>query len=268
MDPTFNTSGYVLFSVTPGVSNDEFFAVKLRADQKLVAMGGNFQPVGDLLLARFNPDGTIDTGFGTNGYATYDVAGSYDKTFSGYLRADGKIIVSGIGSLPNNDLQIAVLRTDEDGTPDPVFGTDGRATVNIGPGNEAGLGAASAQNGDVLVVGYSTANNFSNSVLLRLNGSDAVGVEESHAAAPLRAYPMPFTDRFTVRVPGANATLLRPRLYDLTGRELPLQVEQSYGGMEQDRSLLLTVPREVPAGPYLLRVSGSSGEQRMVVIKE
>src|SRR5687767_15991522 len=58
--------------------------VGIGPGDKIVATGGN-------LLARFNADGTRDTGFGTDGVVTAALSRIYDVAVQG----DGKIVIAG-----------------------------------------------------------------------------------------------------------------------------------------------------------------------------
>jgi hypothetical protein len=50
-----------------------------------------------MIVVRFNPDGTRDTSFGTNGVASHNVAvAGTDETARGVvIQADGKVVIAG-----------------------------------------------------------------------------------------------------------------------------------------------------------------------------
>src|SRR4051812_14361145 len=109
LDPSFGGGdGQV---VQLGAAIDRFDAVALPADGRLVAAGtrdGNF------VLARYNPDGTLDPTFNANtGFVQFDFGGADDEAFGLLVQPDGKIVAVGRG---NGDF--AVLRRNADGTPD------------------------------------------------------------------------------------------------------------------------------------------------------
>ncbi|MHC4687194.1 MAG: hypothetical protein ACYTEW_23225, partial [Planctomycetota bacterium] len=85
---------------------------------------------GDVLVLRYNSDGTLDTTFGTNGVATYD-SGNVDEGRKTILQPDGKIVVSG-ATFNGTDGDVLVLRYNSDGTLDTTFGTNGVATYDSG----------------------------------------------------------------------------------------------------------------------------------------
>ena len=136
LDPSFGTNG-----LGPKLDMD-IAAVKqalVQPDGKLVAAGGDST---GLFVARFNADGTIDTGFGVNGLARATGAPetaygtSATAPIGGLsLQDDGKIITAGWVTRPHAEGRIefgALFRFNTDGTLDTGFGESGRALLPIG----------------------------------------------------------------------------------------------------------------------------------------
>ncbi|WP_327593013.1 calcium-binding protein [Streptomyces chartreusis] len=88
-DTAFGTGGVATtdFGGTAGVND-----LVVQPDDRIVAAGSGSP--GDFLLARFNADGTLDTGFGTGGRATTDF-GAGDRANALALQTDGKAIAFG-----------------------------------------------------------------------------------------------------------------------------------------------------------------------------
>src|SRR5205814_1522769 len=109
------------------------YSVVVQADGKIVVAGysvssGNRQ---DFALARYNPDGSLDSNFGDNhgGKATTDFAGFADAAASVAVQADGKIVAAGSGSrmLPSGTVDFfALARYDCAGALDATFGAGGK----------------------------------------------------------------------------------------------------------------------------------------------
>jgi uncharacterized delta-60 repeat protein len=121
LDTTFNTDGLVNTGSFGGAQSKMI----MQADGKFVIVGGTFT---DFIAARFNADGSEDSGFGGTGRVTTDVAGGL---FVEYARAvvqqpDGKLVVAGEGTLPNNSAAVAMVRYNADGTLDNTFSGDGK----------------------------------------------------------------------------------------------------------------------------------------------
>ena len=100
-------------------------------------------PEGDLIaagslesnpvLARFNPDGSLDTAFGTGGFAVFVVPGA---GFSDVLvLADGRIVAGGSAAGPtSNETSFLVARLSASGVSDPSFARGGFTATRLAPG--------------------------------------------------------------------------------------------------------------------------------------
>jgi uncharacterized delta-60 repeat protein len=143
LDPAFGTGGEVKVYNLGGSS------VAIQPDGKIVVAGIHSDVSGTIFtenVARFNPDGSVDKGFGTNGVvgigAPGELAGVLPLPFgSGLaLQADGKILVA---------FDSEVARFNADGSLDSVFGNSGQAPV----GFRVSGGPAVQTDGRIVVVG-------------------------------------------------------------------------------------------------------------------
>lgn len=57
----------------------------------------------DFALARFQPDGSLDGGFGSGGLVTTDLCGDADIPSAVEVQADGAILVAGFASSAGGD---------------------------------------------------------------------------------------------------------------------------------------------------------------------
>jgi uncharacterized delta-60 repeat protein len=130
LDPTFGNRGRVTTDVAGG-AGDVATALVVQADGKLVAAGLTSGPAGqDFALVRYRPNGTVDPSFGSHGRVTTDFAGGADAAHALVVQADGKLVAAGSATFGTNQ-DFAVARYNPNGTPDPSFGTGGRATIDI-----------------------------------------------------------------------------------------------------------------------------------------
>jgi uncharacterized delta-60 repeat protein len=132
-DLSFGAGGIVTtdFSVTFDSGN----AIAVQADGKIVAAGTSFTGLGDFAVARYNPDGSLDTTFGTGGQITVDLnGGSADMARALAIHTDGRIVVAGetTGALPPFDKNFAVARFNGNGSLDTTFDGDGIAITDFG----------------------------------------------------------------------------------------------------------------------------------------
>ncbi|MFD8984177.1 calcium-binding protein [Streptomyces sp. NPDC059564] len=113
-------------------------ALALQPNGKIVVAGQaddpNSSEANDFGLARFNPNGTVDTGFGGDGFVVTGF-GDFDAARGVLVQPDGKIVAAGYGA----GFAFAVARYEGgDGTPPPPPAADlsvtktGTATVSIG----------------------------------------------------------------------------------------------------------------------------------------
>jgi len=76
----------------------------------------------DFALARYNPDGTLDTTFGTGGIVTTPIGQWSDRITSVAIQPDGKIVVAGIANFGGAADNLVLARYLSNGAPDPSFG--------------------------------------------------------------------------------------------------------------------------------------------------
>ena len=132
LDTSFGTDGTVTTAIGPFAGAN---ALVLQPDGKLVAVGFSHNgstSEAEFALARYNPDGSLDTSFGTDGTVTTAI-GQFAGAIALVLQPDGKLVVAGFtnnGSLSTADF--VLVRYNPDGSLDTSFGTDGTVTTAIG----------------------------------------------------------------------------------------------------------------------------------------
>jgi uncharacterized delta-60 repeat protein len=89
----------------------------------------------DMLLALYNADGTLDTGFGNQGVSTIDVSlGAADGANDVVELWDGKFLVVG-STTGAQSVELVVTRLNTDGSIDNSFGTAGQVRYDAGAGS-------------------------------------------------------------------------------------------------------------------------------------
>lgn len=155
--------------------------------------GPVFQSTGKFLLAsqdlndnqvhlyRFNPNGTVDNGFGTNGEITIQIGtlpnptGIYDSIMSFQIQPnDDKLIIAGNDATTDTSVvnQFNFIRLTADGLYDPTFGTNGRVKYFAGYNSKL-MSAKLQDDGKIVSVGRSASTSTLTSdtdfYLIRLN---------------------------------------------------------------------------------------------------
>jgi uncharacterized delta-60 repeat protein len=135
LDPTFGSGGKVTTAI--GVSSNAA-ALALQPDGKLVAAGASkssSMSSAIFALARYNPNGSLDTGFGSGGEVTTAFGSLGDQPFGLTLQADGKLVAAGFHRTAGSGNDFALARYKTDGSLDTSF-NGGKVTTSFGPGND------------------------------------------------------------------------------------------------------------------------------------
>lgn len=125
LDPLFGSGGIVLTDFT-NLGQSSCNDVVVQTDGKIVVAGssGTLDFTQTLfLVARYNTDGTLDTGFDGDGIATTNFFTNTEFAQSVTIDINGKIVAAGRGA--GNGACLA--RYNNDGSPDISFGGDGRS---------------------------------------------------------------------------------------------------------------------------------------------
>lgn len=166
-DPTFGVNGRVSLDFDGAASTDEGVALALQPDGRILLAGtsratGPGGGIFNFALARFEPDGSLDAGFGTGGKALIEPTGMGLGAIMTdvALAPDGKIVVAGYFSVPGSPLtnrQFLILRLDPDGSPDTGFGAGGRVVLDFsGSGSDDRAFSAAVQADGKILVGGDT----------------------------------------------------------------------------------------------------------------
>jgi len=132
LDGSFGMGGRVTTDFAGG--SDLAFDLSVQPDGKLLVTGYtwpagkkefSFKPA-NIVLARYNADGSLDDDFGDHGAAITDIGGGDDRAHAIVRQEDGKIVVAG-----SAERQFVIARYDADGSPDLSFGGCGRVTTDF-----------------------------------------------------------------------------------------------------------------------------------------
>ncbi|HEV2292459.1 MAG TPA: RHS repeat-associated core domain-containing protein [Tepidisphaeraceae bacterium] len=148
LDTSFSSDGKV--TINAGAVDDELRAI-VQTNGKIVVAGSTG---GDVALARFNTDGTLDTTFGTNGMVVTNFGATNDKLGDLVLQSDGKIVITGSSG---GDLLVA--RYTSSGSLDTTFNTNGYRKQDFnGSSTDRGNGVEVQSDGKIIVTGRTGSN--------------------------------------------------------------------------------------------------------------
>jgi uncharacterized delta-60 repeat protein len=149
LDPTFGDGGIVITNFS-GENNTIANATAIQSDGKILVAGSipNNQGFGELGVARYLTNGSLDATFGQGGIVV-TIETDPLSAFGIAIQSDGKILVGGGGFL-----SVDAIRYNTDGSLDSTFGSGGIASVRPFPPTafSAGTGGLALQlNGKILV---------------------------------------------------------------------------------------------------------------------
>ncbi len=166
LDTSFGSShtGKILTDFSGNGSQDELYAIALQNDGKIVVGGTtDASGSGEFALARYNPDGTLDTSLGNAGTGlaatTFSGAGSDAEVYALAIQSDGKIVAAGYSADLSGNFDFALARYNTNGTLDTSFGSShtGKILTDFsGNGSHDDLYAVAIQSDGKIVVGGTT----------------------------------------------------------------------------------------------------------------
>jgi uncharacterized delta-60 repeat protein len=127
LDPSFGVGGIV---TTGFRSLDGATPVLLQGDGKIVVVGAGGTQRSGFALARFTPNGSLDSSFGSGGKVRTNFGSGSAVPTAAALQRDRKIVVVGwMFKYPRWDFALA--RYGANGSLDPSFGTGGKVTTSF-----------------------------------------------------------------------------------------------------------------------------------------
>ncbi len=171
LDHTFGSAGRVRMSFT---GYDYIAAIALQLDGKVVVAGYSMSDDGlDILLARFQSDGSLDPTFGIGGRSVFDLGGA-DHGHALVIQSDGKLVVAGVrDELSASSILLARYTTV--GLLDASFGNGGVATTAIGAGTWSEAAALVQQSdGKFVAVGHTATSSRTDFAVLRFEADGSM----------------------------------------------------------------------------------------------
>ncbi len=149
-DTTFGGDGKIVTNITAG--DDWANGVTIQTDGKIVVAGtGGYAR---FALARYTPDGVLDSAFGDNGTVLTDFTTLQDDIAYGVaIQTDGKIVAAGSAGEGYGDARFAVARYTPGGAPDTTFADNGTLVTDFTSEEDFAKGVAIQADGKIVVAG-------------------------------------------------------------------------------------------------------------------
>lgn len=186
LDTRFGSGGYAIKNVAVGKGGEVARGIVVQSSGKIV-ISGTIEHAGaaderdrDVALVRFNPDGTLDTSFGTGGVVTLDliegeVSGTTylaDSTWGLAVAPDDRLIVHAAQRRPGGtDTDFAIVRLQPDGARDLTFGTQGATALDLNNRSASARGVALLSDGSIVGSGYMSDGGVIKPVLYKLSST-------------------------------------------------------------------------------------------------
>ena len=155
LDTGFDSDGLVTTDFGPVLN--EAHALAIQTDGKIVVAGVTGSSDLDFAIARYNSDGSLDTGFDSDGLVKTDFGSTDEQANALAIQTDGKIVVAGYTLL--NDYDFAIARYNTNGSLDTSFNSDGMETSDFSFFDQA-FALAIQTDGKIVVVGSSLNASF------------------------------------------------------------------------------------------------------------
>lgn len=174
LDNTFDTDGKVTTDFG-GAAIDIANSVNLQSDNKIIAAGYSFAGGSSVFaVVRYNVDGSLDTGFDTDGRVTTVIAASgIDQVNATVMQTDGKIVVAG-SSFNGTVKRFALVRYNTNGSLDTGFDGDGRLTTTFANDAEAYAVTFQYNSNKIIAAGYRSNGLDNDFAVVRYNLNGAI----------------------------------------------------------------------------------------------
>ena len=173
MDLTFGTNGYYIFSNSGG--SDFAYDMEVLSNGNILVAGALSITAANPKWAMIclNPNGTLNTSFGTGGVFSIDIDSGEDYARK-ILLTPTKIILAGNTKVPGfSTNRLAVVRCDYNGVLDTSFGSGGLNILNNGGSNTC-WSATQGATGDIILAGDAYISNVYYPMLAKFNASGGI----------------------------------------------------------------------------------------------
>ncbi len=147
LDTTFGAGGFAQQGVGGGALAN---GLAVQGDGKIVVAGTGSGPA--VAVARFNANGSNDTGFGTSGVTLQQFTSTSDEGNDVAVLSSGRIVVAGTGGTSSAHEALLAGFT-AGGALDGGFGTSGSVLADAGSKQSAGRASALQSDGKLVVAG-------------------------------------------------------------------------------------------------------------------
>ena len=168
LDNTFGTEGKLTTDIDDVINTA--YCLTIQPDGRIIAAGSTqYTSLNmDITLVRYNPDGSLDNTFSTDGKVVTSFSEYTDVAKAIALQSDGKILVVG-GSDEGTDCYVVLARYNSDGTLDLSFDEDGKVITDISCTSICGNALVIQPDNKIVVAGTADNGTDYDIIVLRYN---------------------------------------------------------------------------------------------------
>lgn len=276
IDNSFNSTGIVTTDYQHLYNTSHSIAI--QSDGKYVAAGYTFKPGSpdsDIMLVRYNTDGSVDRTFGNEGIVLIDHASADD--FAWVVKTDkyDKLLVGGIVT-ENGIKNLFATRLNSNGSTDISFGERGIFLFKIFGNDEEVRDVLVQPDGKILLTGYFSDRKVKKGFVIRIK--NPYNVINSNPDILINNFPNPFNNTtkitYIIRTDFASPNKIYVpvtiKVFDILGREIETLVDdfQEPGYYEvtfsSERNSV-----QLSSGIYFYRIDidGFSKTNKMILIR-
>ena len=229
LDQNFGNKGIVITDVDNVYNTSHSIAI--QEDGKYVVTGYRYfreRLDTDILLVRYNSDGSIDQSFGVNGFVTKDINRNEDFAWDVIIQSDERILVTGY-TKSDSSKNVVTLRFNNNGQIDSTFGDSGVIITSIFGFDEEGRHLALQNDGKILVTGYSFNGVDQDLFILRINpDGNILPVPQVDSALTnlSQNYPNPFTTKTLIPLNLHETSYVTLKVYNALGEEVSSLIDE------------------------------------------
>ncbi len=230
-----------------GGNADWAYAVAVQSDGKIVVAG---EASNIAHLTRYNPDGSLDAGFGTGGRQSSGLSGSHAHAVA--VQPDGKILVAGYAfdGLSSFTDDFLLARFTAAGALDTTFGTGGKVLTHFGSGDDRAHAMALLSDGKILVAGYASNGTDDDFALARYTSAGALDTTFGTGGKRVTDFHGNDDQAHAMAVQSDGKIVLAGYANSSTGEEFALARYTAAGDLDTDFGAAGTVTKSFSAQIY------------------
>jgi uncharacterized delta-60 repeat protein len=215
IDSTFGNNGTITTEFHPSpFAEAGGSTIKLLPNGKLLVVGSSgFR----LAMARYHPDGSLDSSFAQNGKFLSD---SLKHGNDVIILPNNKFVVSANVETSPFNYAFSMLRFNENGSLDSAFGNAGELILDISTGNDYIHSLELISDGEIIVAGSSrdTSSTPSKFALAKFVFDGANSVSDRESQKPWAIYPNPSSTYFIAHTDKSISETHQLELVNITGQ--------------------------------------------------